>query len=267
MTFYSDALGLTGTRSDAADHVRLGWGAGQWALELHDGEVGLDHFAIEVPDPGELEELIDRMRNAGVVVEHLAAHGGHPESFVLFDPDGRRVEWHGRVDRVAEHAADPGRRPVRLQHITLATTAMRELVDFYVDVLGFRVSDRMGETFTWLRCGAEHHTVALVESDSPRKLDHFSFDLDSWVDFKVWCDRLSAMGLQVVWGPGRHGPGNNLFIMFDDPSGYHIELSSEMEQYHDDLAQYTPRVWLPAERTVNLWGGVPDWRRPQFEDD
>jgi catechol 2,3-dioxygenase len=42
-------------------------------------------------------------------------------------------------------------------------------------------------------------------------------------------------------GPGRHGPGNNLFVFFDDPSGNHIELSAEMERFHDDLVDYPVR--------------------------
>jgi hypothetical protein len=105
--------------------------------------------------------------------------------------------------------------------------------------------------------------VAIVRSESSSKIDHFSFDLDSWQDFKVWSDRISEYGHELSWGPGRHGPGDNLFLMFDDPAGYHVELSSEMEHFFDDLAEYTPRLWTPSTRTVNLWGGVPSWRGPQ----
>ena len=66
----------------------------------------------------------------------------------------------------------------------------------------------------------------------------------------------------VQWGPGRHGPGNNLFVFFDDPAGHHIELSAEMEKFYDDRVAYVPRRWTPAPQTVNLWGGqTPQWRR------
>jgi hypothetical protein len=65
----------------------------------------------------------------------------------------------------------------------------------------------------------------------------------------------------VQWGPGRHGPGNNLFLFFDDPAGNHVELSAEMERFFDDYAQYEPRIWNADPATVNLWGGqVPRWR-------
>ena len=44
-------------------------------------------------------------------------------------------------------------------------------------------------------------------------------------------------------GTGRHGPGNNLFLFFDDLDGNHIELSAEMERFFDDSADYAPRIW------------------------
>jgi len=83
----------------------------------------------------------------------------------------------------------------------------------------------------------------------------FSFDVSGWGDLLTWCDRLSAQGVDVTWGPGRHGPGNNLFIMFDDPAGNHVELSAELEQFHDEQADHPVRHWRPVPRSINLWGG------------
>ncbi|HEY4094802.1 MAG TPA: VOC family protein [Baekduia sp.] len=258
--FYRDAVGLAEHPTDEGG-VRLGWGAGQHALDLLPGTPGLDHFGLEVPDPAELERLVERVRGAGVAVELRAADGDHPESYVLDDPEGRTIELHGRVDRSGEFGADPARRPTRLQHITFATASVPELLEFYESVLAMRVSDRMGSTFAWLRCGAEHHTVAMVESDAASQLDHFSFDLSRWDDFAAWADRLSTIGVPLSWGPGRHGPGNNLFVMFDDADGNHVELSAEMELYHDEIAEYR-RTWIKDARTTNLWGIGPTWRSP-----
>jgi catechol-2,3-dioxygenase len=170
------------------------------------------------------------------------------------------LHLHGRVSRAGEHAADPGRRPVRIQHVTLATADLEPMIEFYL-TLGFRLSDRMGKVFAWLRSDVEHHSVAIVDTGSSGGLDHYSFDLDSWDDFKVWADRLTDRAIPVQWGPGRHGPGNNLFLFFDDLDGNHIELSAEMERFFDGRADYTPRIWNADPTTVNLWGGqVPQWR-------
>jgi catechol 2,3-dioxygenase len=257
--FYRDTLGLSEHRPATDGAARLGWGQGQHALDLLPGRPALDHFGLEVPDPRELEALLSRLADAGIPVQHVAADGDHPEVHVAVDPEGRTVELHGRVDRSAEFGADPSRRPSRLQHITLATESVPALLGFYAEVLGMRVSDRMGDVFAWLRCGAEHHTIAIVESRSDTKLDHFSFDLSRWDDFASWGDRLSALDVPLTWGPGRHGPGNNLFVMFDDPDGNHIELSAEMELYHDRIARYE-RAWRQHPLTTNLWGIGPSWR-------
>ena len=258
--FYGDVVGMT-LHEEVEETLRLGWGLGHHALEVSSGEAGLDHFALEVPDPEDLDGLVNRLARRGVGVVEGRPGGDHPDTFEVEDPDGNKIEIHGRVDRSGEHAADPGRRPVRIDHVTLASRAMDEMVAFYVEVLGFRISDRMGDVFTWLRCNREHHTVAIVDSDDPGRLDHYAFELGGWGDFKTWCDELAARDVPVRWGPGRHGPGNNLFLFFDDSAGFHVELSSEMERYYDERASYTPRVWEVGPRTTNLWGGPSaDWR-------
>ena len=260
--FYADVVGLSEHRRSQDDaHVRLGWGAGQHALDLFPGPPALDHLGVEIPDPRELDQVLAALQARGVSVSALETEAGHPDSYRVRDPEDRVIELHGRVDRSGEVGAAMGRRPVRLQHITFATGAMEDLVDFYAGVMGFRISDRMGSVFTWLRCGAEHHTVAMVTADSPG-LDHFSFDLGRWGDFKDWADHLSRRRVPLTWGPGRHGPGNNLFLMFDDPDHNRIELSAEMETYFDELATYPPRTWAAEQRTVNLWGPAPAWRVP-----
>jgi catechol 2,3-dioxygenase-like lactoylglutathione lyase family enzyme len=262
--FYNEVVGLSTHERTDGGRIRLGWGRGHHALELGPGAQGLDHFALEVPEPRELDRLQRRLEDAGVEVGYEQPEGDHPEVLAFHDPDGNRVELHGRVDRTGERLSGTGRRPTRIHHVTLSSSSIAELESFYCSVLGFRVSDRMGEVFTWLRCSREHHTVAIVAADEPG-LDHYAFEVPDWSAFQQWCDELGRQNVPVSWGPGRHGPGNNLFIMFDDVDGVHVELSSDMERYWDELAEYVPRQWSATTRTVNLWGPAPDWRRPATE--
>ena len=173
------------------------------------------------------------------------------------------MHFHGPVRREGEHAADTARRPVRYQHVTLATADVPAIVAFYTGIAGFRLSDQLADgSFAWMRSDRDHHSLAVVATGEPGGIDHYSFDLAGWEDFKVWCDRLTDEGVNVTWGPGRHGPGNNLFIFFDDPAGNHVELSAEMEKFHDDRVAYVPRRWEPVPVSVNLWGGqLASWRR------
>jgi catechol 2,3-dioxygenase len=53
-------------------------------------------------------------------------------------------------------------------------------------------------------------------------------------------------------GPGRHGPGNDLFIFIVDPDENWIEISAELEIIHDH--DRPVKHWPHRERTLNQWG-------------
>lgn len=257
--FYEEVVGLR-TVGDDGGRARLALGGGSHVLELGAGS-GLDHFALEVADEAQLAALIDRLAEHGTAVEPVA-DADHPGGVRFADPEGHLIELHGRVDHVDEGVRADGQRPIGLHHITVTSPDVPALTAFYRDVLGFKVSDRMEDRFAWLRCNREHHTVAIVQGELGG-LDHYCYEVSDWEDIKDWCDRLAVRDVLVSWGPGRHGPGNNAFIMFDDPNGVHIELSCEMERFWDDRVEYPePRNWASELRTVNLWGPAPEWRRP-----
>jgi hypothetical protein len=73
------------------------------------------------------------------------------------------------------------------------------------------------------------------------------------------------MGL--IWGPGRHGPGHNIYTYHLNPDGFTIEMFTELDvmsseengyfdprPWHHDRPQ-RPKVWDPAAiYTRNYWG-------------
>jgi catechol-2,3-dioxygenase len=262
--FYGRVLGLRVAETGPDGLVRLGCGAGFHALELSNGE-GFGHLGLELPDGAALRALERRLREHGVPLTAQSLDGAHPEVLGFEDADGNRIEAHtpGLAARapvgLAAQAPAGSRCPVRIHHVTLGTAQLEAQLEFYEDVMGFRVSDRIGNAFAWLRCNHEHHTVALVEADAAG-LDHYAYEILSWGELKDWCDHLAALHVALQWGPGRHGPGNNIFVMFDDSAGNRIELSCEMEHFWDDLAEYPPRVWRAEPSTINLWGPSPEWR-------
>jgi catechol 2,3-dioxygenase-like lactoylglutathione lyase family enzyme len=257
--FYEDRLGLQHIETTSAGEERLGLGRGSHILEVTKGR-GLEHFALEVAESEDLEALAEALTGEGLEGEWIDPNGAHPRSFAFLDPAGHRVELHGRIARSGEATADGARRPIRLHHVTLSAEDVPRLAGFYESVLGFVVSDRMGESFAWLRCNREHHTLAITQGPKGG-LDHYCYEVADWNDLKVWSDGLAAGGVPLSWGPGRHGPGNNLFVMFDDPDTVRIELSCEMERFWDDRVRYPgARDWSAEPRTVNLWGPAPEWR-------
>jgi catechol-2,3-dioxygenase len=149
-------------------------------------------------------------------------------------------------------------RPKRLGHMVLMVRDIHRSAKFYTEVLGLKVSDWIGDQMVFLRAGADHHDLALSQlpndsadfNDLPRYtrpgLEHFSYLVESYEEMERSVKVLQEHGVEIVRGIGRHGPGNNLFLVFKDPDGNNVEIYCEMTQIgeHDP---YEPQVW---ERTV-----------------
>ena len=107
----------------------------------------------------------------------------------------------------------------------------------------------------FLRSDPEHHSFATFRAPESRA-DHHCYETGGWIDIRDWGDRMASLRIPLWWGPGRHGPGNNLFFMIEDPDGHKVEFSAELEL----MTQETPlRTWPHEQRTLNLWGSA--WMR------
>jgi hypothetical protein len=94
-------------------------------------------------------------------------------------------------------------------------------------------------------------------------IDHIGFAVTNGPELLQWADQLSTRQIPVLWGPGRHGAGNDLFVRFSDVDGVHIELSAELQQYYDRDVTTPPRLWHTRTMALNLWGGLPAWKREE----
>jgi len=145
---------------------------------------------------------------------------------------------------------------------------VKSVTRFYCDVLGFRVSDWMGDYFSFLRCGVDHHTINLVETGKNKHF-HTAFELRDWPHMQAACDFLSKNGYKILWGPGRHGIGHNLFTYHRGPNGLITELFAELDQMKDEALGYfdpkpwhrdhpqRPKTWPKNPDAANLWGPMP----------
>ena len=157
--------------------------------------------------------------------------------------------------------------PHKLGHVAFFVTDVKRVTKFYCDVLGFRESDWMGDFFSFLRCGPDHHTINLMQTEKNRHF-HTAFELRDWGHLQTACDYLSLNGYKLLWGPGRHGIGHNLFAYHRAPNGLITELFAELDRMNEELGYFEPRpwhrdnpqkpkVWTPAPSASNLWGIGP----------
>ena len=191
-----------------------------------------------------------------------------PDMLVFEDPKGTTIEVFTRPEPQQLKFAAKGIVPHKLGHVAFHVSDVKLVTKFYCDVLGFRVSDWMGDFFSFLRCGVDHHTINLIESGSNRHF-HTAFELRDWAHLQTACDFLSLNGYRMLWGPGRHGIGHNLFAYHRSPNGLITELFAELDQMKDEELGYfeprpwhrdhpqRPKVWAKDPAASNLWGPMP----------
>ena len=95
------------------------------------------------------------------------------------DPKGTVMEVFKRPEPLQHKFQRKGIVPHKLGHVAFHVADAKAVTKFYCDVLGFRVSDWMGEFFSFLRCGVDHHTINLLETGSNRHF-HTAFELRDW---------------------------------------------------------------------------------------
>ena len=100
-----------------------------------------------------------------------------------------------------------GIRPTKLGHVASYVEDLEGTQSFYTDVLGFRWSDTIGDFFTFLRCGSDHHAINLMRSTKRHGLFHVAYEMRDIVHLKDALDHLAARGIRLEWGRGRPGAG------------------------------------------------------------
>ena len=252
--FYTQMVGLGETERDNADQVYLRCNTNHHSVVLiPSSETGLHHYALDVGSPAALEAAAKALSKAGIPYETEGpAELGQGTSLRLRDPDDYVVELIGEMAQVAPTYGPRAVQPRKLGHITLLVDDCKRSAEFYSEVLGFRVSDWVDDIFLWMRCNPDHHGLAFAKAGAI-KMHHFAFELKDFSYLARQADHLMHNGYVLLYGPGRHGPGENHFEYFRDPESNLIEFMSNIQQIWDD-ATYEPKVWDSQKRWVNLWG-------------
>jgi catechol-2,3-dioxygenase len=252
--FYSDLWGLAPTEEDRGSLFLRAESPDHHVVSLYEGTSGrLHHVAFEASSRDQLS------RAADAIVEHggsiLYGPGPSPDEpgvqeLVRFgDPDDNVIEIIYGMEQVPDKYANRYVKPQDLNHAVINVSDVDRAERFYTDVLGFRVSDWIKHFMTFMRCNPNHHSLAVKVGDPG--LDHAAFTTTGWEELSRGVFYLGEHGVPRVWGPGRHGPGNNLFSYFRDPEGNIVEYTAEVIQVDDESWQ--ARLWTPDQG--NLWPG------------
>lgn len=216
-------------------------------------EVALDHIAFEVDGGDELDELRQRLDGAGWRLLEEPVEAGVEDAVRCVGPGGFVFElFTGMATDPAAGFPDAGLRPLAIEHATLTVSDLDETERFFVEMLGFIQSDRVPGAISWLRCSHRHHDFNLIAGDD--SFHHQAWEVDGLTQIGQVADAIAERGEELIWGPGRHGPGHVLFGYFADAEGVINEFCADVEVIPPD---YEPRTWPNAPTSGNRWGPQP----------
>ncbi|MGC0239635.1 VOC family protein [Arthrobacter sp. SD76] len=250
----TDVLGLYETDTTSkksylaaqAAHHEIIYSAGDHDAVDHIGLVAKDSEAL-----GIIREKVSRAKYRVIAEQPLDEAVG--QGFAFVGPEG--FTWQVYTEAASYSLVkNGGFGPDRFGHVNIQVIDTIAQRDFLVEVLGFRVSDRIGhDQAFFLRCNNDHHGIAVFKS-SRAVLHHHAWQTQSIVDLGRLGDRLARRGSRLAWGPVRHGAGDNIAAYYVEPTGAVIELYTDLEMIFDPERE--ARLWAEDDLYwINQWDG------------
>jgi catechol 2,3-dioxygenase-like lactoylglutathione lyase family enzyme len=174
-----------------------------------------------------------------------------PKSIVL-----PAYNYPGQIGRPNERAPAALRngpvQPRRLGHIGIGSLDAPTTRRFFIEGLGFKLTDQVKDYATFMRCSPDHHNL-VVQSAPVNFLHHTSWEVDDIDEIGRGARALlEGHPERHTWGIGRHRVGSNFFYYFRDPAGNLSEYYSDMDEIIDDQL-WKPGVFEVSE-AANVWG-------------
>jgi catechol 2,3-dioxygenase len=259
VAFYTDTWGLEEASRDSDTVWLRASGSDPYVLRLTQGKAtGVLSMTFRAATGTDLAGLRDRMVAAGGTAEGeisvLQDHGGGA-GFALRDPSGRLYRFVQGDAQVAPILDKERHMSDRLAHVNINTCDLEADIRFLEQGLGFVLTDR-SKMMGFLRTNSDHHSIvlAIAEVDT---LNHIAFNHPDWEAVMKASGRMCDAGFSIGWGPGRHGPGDNVFLYFVDPFGMVIEHTAEVLQVDGTYSVGAPKDWTWARGRSDQWGIAP----------
>lgn len=187
-------------------------------------------------------------------------------------PTGRSTAWCGSTDRArcapnCSPAGDLSPAPFvsplgvtfvtgdqGMGHVVLKSPRALEAVDFYRNVMGFRLSDvthlPLGGTFYFMGCNPRHHSIAFVESRKREGTHHILCEVSDMDAVGRAHDRARTHKVPLMATLGRRLQRPDVLLLHALPISFGIEVGSEGRRVDDE-------TWVSRVYHSDIWGHHP----------
>jgi 2,3-dihydroxybiphenyl 1,2-dioxygenase len=234
-----------------------------------DGGEGTAFLGFDVKDAAALDAYAARLESKGVKVARgaraLADERCVADLIVFSDPAGNRLEvFHGA--QTASDPFKPGRSisgfrtgPLGMGHVVLTTERIDDLIPFYTDVLGFRLSDYFLRPFKvyFFHLNPRHHSIGMIETGK-FGVHHMMVETNFLDDVGQGYDIAQTTPERIAVTLGRHINDHVTSFYSHNPSGFMTEYGWGGRSI--DLDSWTPQEVVEGP---SLWGHERLWLPPE----
>jgi catechol 2,3-dioxygenase len=274
--FFVNVMGMTesGRRGDSV-YLR-GWDDYEHhtlKLTASNG-TGMGHFAFRTSSPEALQRRVKVIQDAGFGTGWTDGDLGHGPAYSFTTTDGHRMElyyeteWYKAPAELKPSLKNQAMRfPARgvnvrrLDHLNLLAADVSALRQFFVDILGMRVTEQITldngqEAGVWVTATNKSYDVAFTSDHygARGRFHHVTYALDSREEVLRAADIFLENGIHIETGPQKHAIQQTFFLYVYEPSGIRVEVANAGARLI--LApDWQPVVWTEAERKKGqAWG-------------
>ncbi|MFK7802058.1 MAG: VOC family protein [Anaerolineae bacterium] len=220
----------------------------------------LNYVAYELIPGLSLTEASDVLKTRGESAKQIDVPV-RGKGLLLNDSDGNRIvliERQPPEDRrppiMIETKTLGGFHPRKFDHINYITDDIQGAFKWYTEVLGFQLTDWIGDEAFWLHINGQHHVIAFLDTGQ-KHIHHMAYSYVDFGEIRQTLDHISKHGKYVTWGPLRHGMAQNLAVYWRmEEEDMFIELCTDMQQLEAD---HEPVVHPDNPYSSNTWGILP----------
>jgi len=274
--FFVNVMGMTesGRRGDSV-YLR-GWDDYEHhTLKLTASKTpGMGHFAFRAASPEALQRRVKLIEQAGFGKGWTDGDLGHGPAYAFTTTDGHdmelyyETEWYRppaelkpSLKNQAMRFPARGANVRRLDHLNLLAADVSALRQFFEEILGMRVTEKIvldngEEAGVWVTATNKSYDVAFTADHygARGRFHHVTYALDSREEVLRAADIFLENGVHIETGPHKHAIQQTFFLYVYEPSGIRVEVANAGARLI--LApDWQTVVWTEAERKKGqAWG-------------